>query len=201
MKTSNDYYKAFNSLVGEIKSDIQDILENQYKMTTLEIDEDIRNWHPFGYASELNGWMEQGLAKVETAPDGEVILSNEYGEVLFEEFIPQSEWAVILQAIERQLEKNAQPTIEQLIERINLRIHEDANLNDYSTIEEVDNDKHWADLVFIYGIEEITNAVAFAQKYNQFSFADLYFYFDCEGRYIKSFNTIEDIKNHFEPKN
>ena len=40
MKTSNDYYKVFNSLVGEIKTDIQDILENQYKVTSLEIDED-----------------------------------------------------------------------------------------------------------------------------------------------------------------
>ena len=106
MKTSNDYYKSFNSLVGEIKSDIQDILENQYKMTTLEIDEDIRNQHPFLYYSDLNGALEQTIAKVETAPNGEVILTNEWDEELFNDNIPQSEWAVILQAIERQLEKN-----------------------------------------------------------------------------------------------
>jgi hypothetical protein len=87
----------------------------------------------------------------------------------------------------------------QYIETINATYREQGNI--LSQIHPVEDDRHWCDLVFFYSAETIFNAVQDGQRMKEFSFADQYFYFDCEGRYIKSFNTIQNLKNHFDPKN
>ena len=119
MKTSADFGKAFQEITGEVKQTIIDLLENQQKVSSLEIDEVTGFNHAIGYYSDMNGWIEQNVTKVETAPNGEIILINEYGEELFNENIPDSEWAVVLECIEAQLEKNSKPCYYPVVNQYN----------------------------------------------------------------------------------
>lgn len=89
--------------------------------------------------------------------------------------------------------------MEQYIETINATYREQGNI--LSQIHPIEDDRHWCDLVFFYSAETIFNAVRNGQIMEEFSFADQYFYFDTEMRTVFSFNTIQDLRNHFEPKN
>lgn len=198
MKTSADFGKAYQEITGEVKQTIIDLLENQQKVSSLEIDEETGFNHAIGYYSDMNGWIEQNIAKVETAPNGEIVLINEYGEELFNENIPDSEWAVVLECIEAQLVKVN--NIDTYIQEHNERVVEETGFG-YGIITDMDDDSHWATLVRDCGVEQIFNAVSYGQEYGQFSYADEYFYYDTETKSIFSFNTLADIKKHFAVQN
>lgn len=108
-RTSNDYAKEFQLLTGKVRESIYDLMENENHISTLEIDEENRVAHEIGYYSTCNGWQGEGIAKIETAPNGSLTLTNEYGEELFEDGIAESEWVVILEMVEKQIEKDYKP--------------------------------------------------------------------------------------------
>lgn len=196
MKTSNDYRRQFCDLQEEVKQAIIDLMQS-HNLSEIELDEETSLNHQIGYYSDLNGWMGAEIAKIEIINDILQLTTN-YEDELFNDNIPADEWVNILGAVEDQIEKSYD--IEQYINDHNERVVGATGFG-YGIITSMEDDNHWSNLILQYGYDQIHIAVTIAQKCTQFSFADQYFYFDCEGRYIKSFNTIEDIKNHFETKN
>lgn len=139
MATSKDFKRAFILLEGDIKTSISDLMENKHKIASLNIDEDIRIEHEISYYSCGNGWQGEGVAKIETAPNGSFILSNEYGEVLEEDGILADEWINILQMVEEQLERNSTPRYYPVVNQYDITERQCFGYGDIQNIDECES--------------------------------------------------------------
>lgn len=194
-RTSKEFATQFQSLTNEVQKAIIDLM-TEYGLNRLEIDIENRESHEIGYHTIYSEWQSEVISRINLISDGTLELINQWDEVLQNDGVAESEWVVILEMVEEQIEKDY--NIEVYIQNLNKHIIE---VNRLAIVTKIENDKHWGDLVYHYGVEEIFNTTQCAQRMKEFSFADQYFYFDCEGRHIKSFNTIQDLKNHFDLKN
>lgn len=194
-RTSKEFATQFQSLTNEVQKAIIDLM-TEYGLNRLEIDIENRESHEIGYHTIYSEWQSEVISRINLISDGTLELINQWDEVLQNDGVAESEWVVILEMVEEQIEKDY--NIEVYIQNLNKHIIE---VNRLAIVTKIENDKHWSDLVSHYGINEIFNACQYGQKAKDFSFLDSYFYYNPDMRILFSFNTIQDLKNHFDLKN
>ena len=109
MKKATDYRRQFCTLQEEVKNAIRDLM-TEYGLNRLEIDIENRESHEIGYHTIYSEWQSEVISKINLIADDTLELVNQWDEVLQSDGVAESEWVVILDMVEEQIELDYKPT-------------------------------------------------------------------------------------------
>ncbi len=108
MKKATDYRRQFCTLQEEVKNAIRDLM-TEYNINRLEMDIENRESHEIGYHTIYCEWQSEVIGKINLIADDTLELINQWDEVLQNDGIADSEWVVILEMVEEQIELDYKP--------------------------------------------------------------------------------------------